>query len=381
MSFDFYFTSCGFDFATSFAIPMSSGRALKKTFEMSEDENQCASIVMIYCNGNCSTGVVIAKREEPLEIMGKSISSIVLTAGHSIGRNFIKKISNIDEVFIATSKGVFRGIILTDLSNIQGQPLLDPVSGVPYALSDDLGLILIVSAANSSIESMKIAEITDIEENLFISGYPKRPKSILYCSPFLRNQPEEEYKKLIDEAFCGFCKKVKSDGVIKILRLEPNMLLAADYSATKGMSGGPVYVEKEGQKLLIGINCGGCSIPFQAEIIKIIPLVLEGNFSLALTTLLEIRESIQKSAVYDSTLINDEMNYLVHVINSRKVEKTVDSFLDLINILPLAFSFPEELNHNLSVPIWSDVMKKVKRICEVFMVLPPCKFDSVLNIF
>ena len=237
------------------------------------------------------------------------------------------------------------------------------------------------SAANSSLDSMKFAENEDIEEVVYISGFPEYPKPYLFCSSLLRNQPENEIIKIMNEAFCGFEKEVISIGSVKKLRIEPNMLLAADYTATNGMSGGPIYVEKQGQKFLIGINCGGCSIPFQNEIALIIPLILLENFELAIRKLFEIKESIIKSDAFDLSLLANKIQFLELLFNHKNSNESVKGLLNFINILPLAYRYPEELNHNLSVPIWSDAMRRVKFICEAFMVLPPITFNSVEDLF
>ena len=138
MAFHLYTTPRKFDFETSIAISNESGKALKNTIEVRKDDNQYDSVVMICCNGNLATGVVVSKREEPIKINRKSFSSIILTIGHSIGRRFTQDISDFDYIYITTSRGIFEGVVLADLSNIEGQSLIDPVSELPYVIPDDL---------------------------------------------------------------------------------------------------------------------------------------------------------------------------------------------------------------------------------------------------
>lgn len=372
---ELYLSLHTFDFAISLAVPVGRGNAIKNTQILDISDRAFPSVISVEGSnpsGSCGSGVVIAKRSTSIFINGQEYTSLALTAGHVIGKSIRIFPSTKMNVLSSPdlSSGVLQnGFVLNDYSDIKCMPQFDPVSNIPYALPNDLGLLTLPKSFETMIEPMPICSNIEPNDQFFIAGYPLEPESPLYCSPFLKNDPEHIKKN--SDAFCGFSKKVFSCGTSKNLRVEDQYLLAAEYSSTSGMSGGPAYVMRHGFPQLVGINIGGCSLPYQFEITGIIHELLSRDYTTARTMFNALKADFQASSVYNYLEVSNDFDYIDRLNFSSSVGAACRSLVSLLNMLPLAYNRPLDLSHNLSLPVWSSKFDEIKKVIRRFHTMLP----------
>ncbi|OMJ65904.1 hypothetical protein SteCoe_37443 [Stentor coeruleus] len=372
---EFYIVFHVFDFAIPLAIPLNGGRKIKKTQILDVSDAAFPSVIYIEgCNppGACGSGVVIAKRQTPIVVNGQAYSSLALTAGNVIGKSIRVSLPSMAIVnnYSNASNGQFtNAIILNDFSDIKHMPLLDPVTNTRYALPNNIGLLALHDDIAAMIQPMPICNDLRYNDQFFIAGYPLKPSTILYCSPCLKDRPKSEYIKKINNAFCGFGRKIFSTGTSKKFKTENEYLLACDYSATSGMSGAPVYVQRHGEPHLVGINIGGCSLPYQYEIVKIIHKILIAKFDRAKAMISDLFTHIQASSLYNYSEIA-QFDFIKTFDIENDSEFACGLLAKILNMLSIAFNNPLDLSHNLSLPVWSPVFDEIRRIIRNFDAMP-----------
>lgn len=362
-----------FDFAIPLAITMNEGRELKNTFKVDSLDPEYSSILELQYKTSHESGVVIALRDSPIIIDQCKYCALALTAGHLIGNSFRSKQSPAKKgkglvAYKLPTQGqnMTNFLVIEDLSNINVRSQIDSVSGFPYALPNDLAIIILNEIIKPHVKPMKIAQSFDESEEIHIVGFPKAPSHLVYCCPCLRDESHENAKIKIKTAFCNFKSKVKSSGRMIEPKAEENYLLSGDYSATSGMSGSPVFVERDGEKFIVGINIGGRSLPYESELVSIIEIITQGDYPRALETFREVANKIKKSKLFKFRLLDKKAKTTAAAIKKESDEISIRKIVKFKNQMAVAYKTPIELNHNLSLPIWNNLFISVQNYIRKF---------------
>ena len=372
-----------FDFAIPLAITMNEGRELKNTIKVDSLDPEYSSIFELQYKNSNGSGVVIALRDSPIEIGRFKYCALALTAGHLIGNSFRSKKNPVEYCKGSVTfrlpiydKSLAPFLVIEDYSDINAQSHIDSVSGFPYALPNDLAIILLNESIKPHTKPMKIAQRFDESEEIHIVGFPKAPSHLVHCCPCLRDESHENAKIKIKTAFCNFKSKVKSSGRMIEPKAEENYLLSGDYSATSGMSGSPVFVERDGEKFIVGINIGGRSLPYESELVSIIEIITQGDYPRALETFREVANKIKKSKLFNFRLLDKKAKATANEIKKGSNEISIRKIVKFKNQMAVAYKTPIELNHNLSLPIWNNLFINVQNYIRKFEEMPDMSFES-----
>ena len=137
---------------------------------------------------------------------------------------------------------------------------ISPTFGNRYCLPGDVAVLLVTSLNRIKLGHYNIANECQVNDFCFISGYPKRPDDIFYCSPQHSSIPN--FRNVIKRAFNNFEGLVYSSGRVNNRN---NEVIEIDCSTTNGMSGSPIVRNEE----IIGIYVGGPPIIGQRELFQI----------------------------------------------------------------------------------------------------------------
>ena len=171
---------------------------------------------------------------------------------------------------------------MLELNSILSEIQYSRTSGIPYCLSNDIGLILIIESPSEGAELEEIEicnqeELMD-EKNVIVSGFPifSEYKYILpNLSRVMISTVEKSTRASID-----FDNQIISEGTVEI---SDSGLADLKLSATSGMSGSPILVKVENNFKCIGIYCGGSPIEGQHLLMKVLDSLNNGNYKEALS--------------------------------------------------------------------------------------------------
>jgi hypothetical protein len=324
-----------------------------------------------------ATGTVIKARTEPVFVGRESVKQLVLTAGHALGTQLGKKgdikyrVSFDEDPLLG-----FRAFVLQDFSNWNQTALIDPLTDFPYALPHDLGLLAVAGCDLDQIADIPIAESISVDEPVYIVGYPTRPNEILYTAPILRTEDLHVFEQKIEEAFQGFDIRVGSEGKI-MQRAEENYAIVADYSSTSGQSGAPVYQIRNGMHELIGVNIGGATVKFQAELGKVILEILKSSWEKALSDYERILHLIENEGDFECDKMKPIPGNVKLYIENKNLNGSIRSICELINLLAAWTAHLNMLSHNLAFPCHHPLMRSIANTCRNFEnLLPGTRFNS-----
>jgi Trypsin-like peptidase domain len=149
---------------------------------------------------------------------------------------------------------------------------ISPTSRIRYCLPGDIAVLLITSPQPVALGKYNIADSLQINDDCFISGYPRQPDDITYCLPQYSQLPD--LKNVVKKAFNNFNGLVYSSG--KVLNMNEN-IIEIDCSTTNGMSGSPIIRNHE----LIGVYLGGPPVIGQRRLFELYRKVSVGMVSKA----------------------------------------------------------------------------------------------------
>ena len=172
---------------------------------------------------------------------------------------------------------------LLELNSILSEIQYSRTSGIPYCLSNDIALILIIESPSTSegleLEEIEICNQEELldEKNVIVSGFPIFSE-YRYILP---NALEaNSYRRKVYEGFHDFDNQIISEGTVEI---SDSGLADLKLSATSGMSGSPILVKIENHFKCIGIYCGGCPVEGQHLLMKVLDSLNNGNYKEALS--------------------------------------------------------------------------------------------------
>lgn len=368
----------GFEFAIPLALPSEIGLDLKPTNPTLITDPIARSCFFLDNTRGSGSGVVIAARHNSIKVGDIRIKSLGLTAGHLIGKMLYNKSSKYCRIHLDQNTYIedeINAIAIKDYSDWKAPCQFDPVNSIPYVLPNDITLVGMHRRAKSDIDEILISLTLDPHEEIYVAGYPEFPWKNLYCSPCLKNEPKDEISLKLRRAFCNFDCRIVSQGTTKNLTFESNMLLAADYSSTLGVSGGPVYVQRGGKIELIGINLGGCCLLGQYEIGLVIYKVNRWKWRSALKLLKKAKEYIKTSNFYNFSELSEHFKALKRKI-IRKNLSVPNDLTNLISMLALHFNTLFDLDHNVALPFWHPIFQELRSIAKKFRSMPSAKFSS-----
>ena len=358
---EFYFTFQGLDFAPPLIVPNANAEIKNATICSDQDPLSKYACLVKSMNFGSGTGVVIAVRDNPINIGGNSIRALVATAGHVTGRI----LGSNDSFSIKIDKLKCEAYLIKEFADWKSRPQKDEITNCSYILPNNISLLGVADLTPTTREA-EIESDFRRGDQIFVVGIPQKPTLISYCAPILKD--DAHYKDKITKAFCGFTGDlVKSDGIV--MSNSSSELIMGNYSATSGMSGGPVFSQDE---KLLGINVGGASIAFQYEVGQLISLGKDGFWDNAKDYFKNLKGDIANSNMFDMNQRHLIVS-LSHVNAALKVadfEILVKACTYLLQALAIGFKEPLALDHNLAISCTNPILVKLKATVNLFKSMP-----------
>ena len=357
-----------FDFAPSIGISISGSQSIKNASPCADSDPLSRSACELQTeDGSCGSGVIVAIRSTPLVVAGTPIYGLILTAGHvtqgifnSLPLNPAGTKINVSFDFLSFIPRA-SAYVIKEYSDWTGMPLFDEKTQQKFVMPDDLCLLSLADPPPADRHAALIEQSFNIGDTAIVVGYPKKPHLITYCAPALRSEPDIVIKAKIGQAFCDFNKRVKTDGAIMNLNRE---LLAVNYTAASGMSGGPIF-DKNGR--LIGVNVGGAALPCQYELGQIISLAKNGDWAQARSNFATIKQTIRTSGKFDvSKDLEDNFEGITWSLERRRYNEIKVYAFELMQLLGVNYSHPEFLDHNLAIASTGRLFEEVCRAVSNF---------------
>ena len=361
------------EFAIPLVLPLSGGKTIKNTDKLPDSEHPSKFTCQISSPTNSGTGVIIALRNHSIKVHHHQVRMLILTAGHVIGTHLRHQNAN-TKFWISFEYKNYKynnalAVLLYDYSNWSETPLLDHNSGFQYILPNDLAILAAYHCIRTDLQEILISEELAKGEKVYISGYPDEPSDILCTAPCLRDLPLKEARARISSAFHRFDYRVISEGTVSSRIKHKNQALLADYTATSGLSGAPVFKNQAGVYSLCGINLGGATVRYQYDLGRVISLINQENWQEAEALFNNIRQSIE---------ISGEFNFqkLIPVITANTINiqfherEAIESIISLVSLLAAWHNDPLKLNYNVAIPSKHPVMRRINEICYRFKDIP-----------
>ena len=245
-----------------------------------EHQTLTKSIGQIHPEGTC---FIIAKSTKPLTFKNNKVVALALTNYHN-AYDYQKREKRESplvcfEIQDSSYNYIFRPLL--ELNSILSDIQYSRINGIPYCLSNDISLILIIEILSEGAELEEI-EICNQEElmnaeNVIVSGFPIFSKWSYILPNF---STVNEYKIKIRSGFHSFHNQIVSEGTVQI---SDSGLADLKLSATNGMSGSPILVKIDNNFKCIGIYCGGSPIEGQRLLMKVLDSLNNGNYIEALS--------------------------------------------------------------------------------------------------
>ena len=249
-----------------------------------EPEHQALtlSIGKISPEGTC---FIIAKPTRPLRLKNNKVVALALTNYHvAYHYQQKRKKKHCSVRFVLKDKSYrYNSQSLLELNSILSDIQYSRTSGIPYCLSNDIGLILIIESPRTSegleLEEIEICNQEELldEKNVIVSGFPVFSE-YKYILPNVIDYDIHSIK--VYKGYHNFVCQIISEGTVEI---SDSGLADLKLSATSGMSGSPILVKIENHFKCIGIYCGGCPVEGQHLLMKVLDALHNGNYKEALS--------------------------------------------------------------------------------------------------
>ena len=236
------------------------------------------SIGKLYPEGTC---FLIAKSSKHFRLKNNKIVGLALTNYH-IGYDYSTscKCYYSVEFIIDNQDYSYTSESLLELHSILPGIQFSATSGLPYCLSNDICLMLIIEKTGTEpdLEEIEICneeELMDVKSAI-VSGFPIF-SNYQYIIPTYKHLPDCIRRAFT--AFHMFNKQIISEGTVQI---SDSGLADLKLSATCGMSGSPILVQSGNSFKCIGIYCGGPPLEGQHLLMRILDCINNKNYEEAL---------------------------------------------------------------------------------------------------
>ena len=372
-----------------------------------EHRSLTQSIGRIHPEGTC---FLIAKSTRHLRIKNKKIVGLALTNYHVAYDYAVNRKDKSLVHFTIDGKDYrYTSKSLLELHSIPTDIQFSRTSGLPYCLSNDIGLILIIEKPGVEAELEEI-EICSEEElihtaNPIVSGFQKWSKHEYMIPP---SGILQDCKDKISMAFDSFHKQIISEGTMQI---SDSGLIDLKLSATCGMSGSPILMQSENSLKCIGIYCGGPPLEGQHLLMRVLDCINNKDYKEAINLFAQLpfdnkklfsRSSMVehlKHKFYTFMILNNTLDQerceFEHPKEYYEIKKELErngrDSLDIllirlqVSIKKLLIETTElyknksRLSYNVGISIKTEAFKIVRRAIDVFRDLEG-DFDDVCAI-
>ena len=246
----------------------------------SEHQILTKSIGKIHPEGTC---FIIANSTKPLRFKNNKVVALALTNYH-IAYDYQKREkreSSLVSFEIKDTSYNYNSESLIELNSILSDIQYSRINGIPYCLSNDISLILIIeiSSEGAELEEIEICNQEELmnAENVILSGFPIFSEYNYILPTF---STVNEFMINMWRGFHRFSNQIVSEGTVQI---SDSGLADLKLSATSGMSGSPILVKVDNNFKCIGIYCGGSPIEGQRLLMKVLDSLNNGNYREALS--------------------------------------------------------------------------------------------------